>query len=108
MGNNSWKNIQVTGVSSIEKCVAEFDVTQLDVPSGRFRIRIYESMSGKFMGFTNLKIKSSFDGYPEGGVGNGDSITEALQDTINNIMEKLSENRVLDDSDFIFVNYNEF
>ncbi|MFD3262292.1 hypothetical protein ACE3MQ_27230 [Paenibacillus lentus] len=108
MENENWKNIRVPRVSSIEKCVAEFDITQLDVPSGRFRIRIYENTNGKFMGFTNLKIKNLFDGYPEGGVGNGNSITEALEDTIKNFMENLSENRILNDSDFIFVNYNEF
>ncbi|MNB85167.1 hypothetical protein D3C81_210250 [compost metagenome] len=108
MENEDWKSIRVTGVSSIEKCVAEFDITQLDVPSGKFRIRIYESADGKFMGFTNLKIKNAFDGYPEGGVGNGNSITEALQDTIQDFMKNLSEDRQLNDSDFVFVNYNEF
>lgn len=108
MDNENWKNIKLYGVSSVEKCVAEFDITQLDVPSGRFRIRIYENTNGKFMGFTNLKIKNSFDGYPQGGVGNGGSVEEALQDTIKNFMEYLSENRILKDSDFIFVNYNEF
>jgi hypothetical protein len=106
--NEDWKKVKVAGIASIEKCVAEFDAAQLDVPTGRFRIRIYESSNGKFMGFTNLKIKNSLDGYPEGGVGNGNTVAEALQDTLSNFMKNLFEKEILNDSDFVFVGYNEF
>ncbi|MDI4649671.1 hypothetical protein [Cohnella hashimotonis] len=108
MRDADWTRLKVEGVARIEKLVAEYVITQLDVPTGRFRVRIYESANHWFMGITNLRIKNTTDGCPEAGVGNGQSITEALEDTLRNFMQLLLEDRVITDDDFVFVDYNEF
>ncbi|WP_378123616.1 hypothetical protein [Cohnella sp. GCM10012308] len=108
MRDTDWTRLKVEGIAKIEKLVAEYVVTQLDVPTGRFRVRIYESANRWFMGITNLRIKNAIDGYPEAGLGNGQSLTEALEDTLRNLMQLLLEDRVLTDDDFVFVNYSDF
>ena len=90
---DNWKKIKILGVAKIEKCVAEFDIHELEVtPWGKYKIKIYEDQSGKFTGYTNLMITTSYGA--DCGVGHGDTIDAALEDTIHNFMEMICDNNV--------------
>ena len=41
----------------------------------------------KFTGYTDVQIKTQFDGSFEGAVGFGENIDDALENTINNFMK---------------------
>lgn len=87
-----WHNLKLEKLSDIEKTVAEFTVWMEEIlPSGKMKIKIYESQSGSYMGMTDLRIKRKFDGCPEGAIGAGKTIDATLVDTINYFKEMLKE-----------------
>ncbi|MBW5444445.1 hypothetical protein GE107_00005 [Cohnella sp. CFH 77786] len=102
-----WKDIKIEGIARIEKCVAEFNIWELNLtPWAKFKIKIYEDTNGMFYGFTNLQLKSQFG--QEGGVGQGSTIEQALQDTIKNFLKMLRERDQLTPEDFETVDPYDF
>ncbi len=109
----------------IEKLVAEFDITALEllgdvfvddfIPYGGFKVRIYESQDKeaiRLTGFTNLKILDS-TGHYEGAVGFSNTMEGALEETINYFIEKVNDRlaekgALLTADDFKIVSYDEF
>ncbi|GKX66997.1 hypothetical protein [Inconstantimicrobium mannanitabidum] len=86
-----WKKLKIDGIASIEKCVAEFDIMEfIKTPYGKFKVKIYEKQNGKFCGYTNLKIRDE-DGCHFGAVGYGNTIEDALKDTIKDFKSMLEE-----------------
>ena len=82
-----WKSISISGIAKIERCVAEFNVWELNIsPYAKFKIKIFESNQGKFSGYSNLHILDKVGGY-NCAVGYGNSIEEALQDTIDQFFQ---------------------
>lgn len=80
--------------------VAEFDVMELiKTPWAKFKVKIYEGQDGKFTGYTNLRIKDE-TGVAYGGVGFGNTIDEALEDTINYFLKMLEEKDGWTEADF--------
>ncbi|WP_447887326.1 hypothetical protein [Serratia fonticola] len=78
-----WQNIKIENVSKIEKTVAEFTVWMIGVlPYAKMKIKVFESDSGCYTGKTDLQIKRKFDSSPECAIGHGDTIEEALENTI--------------------------
>lgn len=87
-----WKNLKMDRIGSIEKCVAEFQVWAQEIlPYGKMKIKIYENQKGVFSGYTDIRVIRKFDGSPEGAVGHGKTVDEALEDTINYFMEIAEE-----------------
>lgn len=79
-----WHKLKIRKVEKIEKCVAEYQIWMHEIlPYGKLRIKIYEEQDRTYTGFTDVRIRRKFDGEFEGGVGYGNSIEEALEDTIN-------------------------
>lgn len=79
-------------VDAIEKCVAEFQIWMQEIlPYGKMKIKIYENQKGVFYGYTDIRIIRKFDGSPEGAVGHGKTIDEALSDTIEYFMKMVEE-----------------
>lgn len=121
----NWKDIKIDGIDQIEKCIGEFEITALDffenlyegdiLHYGSFKVKIYEGQNNaEFTGFTNLRLIDSLGlgGY-EGGTGFGTTIEQALEDTIQNFMNNLTEyNKTkksgLTKEDFVLVSYDEF
>ena len=103
-----WNNYKSDIIGGIEKCVAEFNIyeTQL-IPYSKFKVKIFERQNGKYIGYTDLQVKDS-TGSSYCGVGFGNSIDEALEDTINYFMEMLKEKDVIMESDFSYLDYTEF
>lgn len=86
-----WKNIKIRGIARFEKCVAEFDVIELNkTPYSKFKVKIYEKSNGNFTGYTNLRIKDEF-GDVSGGAGYGKTIEEALEDTVLYFLKMLDK-----------------
>lgn len=118
-----WKDIRIEGIESIDKCVAEFDISALNflgelyegdyIPYGLFKVKIYESQtSSGFSGFTNLRLKTPEGGY-EGGYGFGHSLEGALEDTVRNFMANLIEYKRLKrsglcENDLVLLTYDEY
>jgi hypothetical protein len=95
-----WQNLKIEGVARIEKCVAEFDVTELEkTPYSKFKVKIFEDAAGNYTGYTNLRIKDNF-GDASGGVGHGENIEEALKDTIQYFLKLLDEKKNWSEEDF--------
>ncbi|HOV28405.1 MAG TPA: hypothetical protein PK566_18885 [Pseudobacteroides sp.] len=87
-----WNKIDIKGISRIDKCVAEFDVWAIPtVPYAKFKVKVFQDLNGKYTGYTNLRVKSDFDGSPEGGIGYGNSIDEALENTLQYFMELVKQ-----------------
>ncbi|ERI10629.1 hypothetical protein HMPREF0083_01274 [Aneurinibacillus aneurinilyticus ATCC 12856] len=106
---SDWKNIKIDGIARIEKCVGEFQIWELrKTPYGKFKVKIFERIDGSFAGFTNIRLKSIEDGSPESGVGFGISISEALEDTLNNFMEMLNQRKELSEDDFEWSHPDDF
>ena len=79
-----WQEIKIIGIEEIEKCVAEFRISMHTVlPYGTMKIKIYENQNKTFEGITDIGVKRKFDGNFENAVGYGNTIEEALKDTIN-------------------------
>lgn len=100
-----WKKIKIDDVVAIEKSVAEFNVIELKyTPWRKFKVKIFEDVQGKFTGYTNLMLRDRMESNTSYcGVGHGNTMSEALEETVNNFMKMVKERakeKALDDSDF--------
>ena len=97
-----WKNIKTDGIAKIEKRVAVFDVWELRLtPYARFQVKIMESADGVYTGYTNIQVKDKTGDYC-GAVGDGDTIEDALKETIARLMNRLSTKEVWEESEFTY------
>lgn len=108
-----WKQIKINGIVAIEYCVAEFNIIELEyTPWRKFRVKIFEDAQGRFTGYTNLMLKDETEEKtPYPGIGHGNTISDALEDTINNFMEMIkrrSDKDRLKESDFESVDPYDF
>lgn len=111
-----WRDINIKYVGAIEKCVAEFQIWLHDIlPYGKMKIKIYERQDHIFFGYTDVRVIRKFDNSPEGAVGHGKSIEEALVDTIKYFIQIVEEDypkseypNGLSDSDIQYVDYSDF
>lgn len=122
----SWKKLKIEGISQIEKCVSEFEVSALDffetiyldqkIEYGTFKVKIYENQQDTnnfyYTGYTNIRLRTLEGGY-EGGIGFGTTIDETLENTIYNFMNniklyKKSKGLGLVLEDFVLLSYDEF
>ncbi|CAM2898276.1 hypothetical protein HAHI6034_01820 [Hathewaya histolytica] len=95
-----WRNIKIQGIGSIEKCVGEFNVAEtLKTPYGKFKVKVYERQNGRYIGYTNLQLKDE-DGCAFPGVGYGETVEEALKDTIEYFLNMINEKQVVNNEDF--------
>lgn len=95
-----WKNLKIKGIARIEKVVAEFDVIELiKTPYSKFKVKVYEDSNGSYTGYTNLRIKDE-TGDVFGGVGHGNTIEEALNDTIVYFLDIINEKQIWHEDDF--------
>ncbi|WPU24791.1 hypothetical protein RI049_08650 [Cedecea neteri] len=106
-----WHDLKLERVGKIEKTVAEFTVWMSAVlPYAKMKVKIYEGQSGRYTGRTDLAIKRKFDGCPECAVGFGNSVEEALEDTIkyfNSILKTDGFDELTED-DIEYSEYSDF
>jgi hypothetical protein len=96
----SWRDLKLKGIARIEKCVAEFDIVELKkTPYSKFKVKIYEDTTGFFRGYTNLRIKDG-TGDACSGVGHGNTIEEALEDTVLYFLKMLDEKEAWMEDEF--------
>ncbi|MCB2300829.1 hypothetical protein [Clostridium tagluense] len=101
---SNWKDIKIDGITRIEKCVAEFRISQLGIiPGTFFRVEISEGTNGFFSGITNIGLKSSVDESVDFASGYGDTIEKALEFTINNFMEMINERNDITPDSFMWI-----
>ncbi|HBO21555.1 MULTISPECIES: hypothetical protein [Providencia] len=106
-----WHDLNIKNVGRIEKTVAEFTITMIPIlPYSKMKVKIYESQSGNFTGMTDLAIKRKFDGSPECAIGYGDTIEEALEDTILYFNKMLSQDGFteLTEDDISYAEWSDF
>jgi len=106
---NEWELIQIPGIAAIEERVAEFQVWELNkTPYGKFKVKILKRARGSYSGYTNIMVKNAVGGDAECGVGHGNSIAEALEDTIRNLLELLSYKEQFTEDDFEWSDPDDF
>ncbi|MBR1815483.1 MAG: hypothetical protein IJ763_02160 [Lachnospiraceae bacterium] len=82
---NEWKEIKIDGIARIERFVEEFEVYELyKIPYSKFKVKIFESSNGKFIGRTNIMVIDRTKSYYPG-IGHGNNVAETLKDTILNL-----------------------
>ena len=87
-----WKDIKLKYEGNIRKLAGEFEVSMPTVlPYCKMKVRVYEESNGRFTGRTDVLLIRKADGSPEGAVGHGDTVDEALEDTINYFISMLEE-----------------
>ena len=105
---NDWHNLKIKGIAGIEKCVAEFNVSELKkTPWAKFKVKIYEDSNGSFTGYTNLMIKNA-TGDASAGVGYGNTVEEALENTVLYFLKMLDEKETWMEEEFECANPYEF
>lgn len=106
-----WHHLKLEKVSKIEKTVAEFAVWMVGVvPYAKMKVKIYESQDGTYTGRTDLMIKRKLDGHPQYATGAGETIDEALEDTIHYFNSMLKEDGLneLTEDDIEYAEYPDF
>jgi hypothetical protein len=93
----TWDTLSIEGIINIERVVAEFHIECPALPSRSFRIKIRETPKGRYVGYPNVAIKSS-DHTPEWSSGLGETINEALEDTLRSfiaLLERVQGDRTI-------------
>lgn len=86
----SWNEIKIQDIQGIEKVVAEFYVRcSAYMPNCQFRVKITQDNYGNYSGRVNVAIKNFKDGSPEWVGGQGESVDEALENSINNFINSI-------------------
>lgn len=106
---DKWKEIHIEGITSIERCIAEFEVWELEKsPYAKFRVKVYEDRNRKYKGYTNLReLKERKEDFSSV-MGYGMTIEECLRDTINEMLKMLSGKEDCQEDDFKYLTINEF
>ncbi len=103
-----WKDVVIDGVVKIEKLADEFEVWELDkIPYGKFKVKVFETQEGKYIGRTNLMVKDKVNDFSVG-IGYGGSVGEALQDTVRYFYSLIDELDELSEASFEYVDVLEF
>ena len=105
---DDWKKININGISRIERFVDEFEVWELyKIPYGKFKVKIYETADGKYIGRTNLMVIDKSDSF-YAGIGHGKNVAEALRDTINYFYSLIDEVENITENSFEYVDAMDF
>ena len=105
---DEWKRIEVKGIAKIERLVEEFEIWEFDkIPYGKFKVRVYESVEGKYTGRTNIMVIDNTNHFYIG-VGKGNTVCEALKDTIRYFYMMIEEVDNLTNESFKYVDSIEF
>lgn len=104
-----WKNIsnkECFKQYDVEKVVAEFMISMPILPNGKLKIRIidfaeqFDKSLKRYLGSTNILIIKKYldlyngeiwNGLPIGSVEDGETIEEALENTIRGFFERMKE-----------------
>ena len=86
-----WKKIKINGIVKIERLIDEFEIWEYNkIPYGKFKVRVYEAPDGCFIGRTNLMVVDKTNDFCAG-VGHGETVCEALYDTIRYFYSLIDE-----------------
>jgi len=104
-----WKSVSIKGIVNIEKLVAEFHLFDVGItPYGKVKVKIFEKRNGTFEGVINLRLKSLLDGQPEGMIGIGNTVTDALEDTVEHFLNSIRERNNLSEDDYEYIDPDDF
>ena len=103
-----WTEVKIKGIIKIERLVDEFEVWELNkIPHGKFKIKIFETAEGTFTGRTNLMVIDKTNSFCAG-VGYGNTVSEALGDTIRYFYSLIEEVDNLTEECFEYVDVIDF
>lgn len=107
---DDWKQIEFCFFSKIEKCVAEFHIIDglQKTPYGKFKVKIFEGVNGEYSGVTDIAVRDIEGGNLRNGSGRGSSVADTLEKTLISFSALLSERKEWKDSDFDWLQPEEF
>jgi hypothetical protein len=104
-----WKTIKIHDISNIDKVIAIFEVwSHSKFPYGKVKIKILEKNWGGYIGLPNIAPKSKRDGEADWCSGLGNSVAEALEDTIKHLLRSIDEDGAIEEKDFIWAEPDDF
>jgi hypothetical protein len=99
-----WFEVRVDGVIRIDRVAAVFDVwVGANLPFPEFKVKIIERFGKGFLGLPNVAVRNPKTGNPECISGLGETIEDALSDTLASFFREIESNRpehALTDDDF--------
>ena len=104
-----WKKVKIQGIAGIDKCVGEFEVWGVEkIPYPKFKVKVFDSSKGeKYTGYTNLSVIDKTEYYCSA-VGNGNTISEALEDTIKNFINSINDIKDINKNCFEYMDCCDF
>lgn len=103
-----WKKIKIEGIAKIERLVDEFEVWEFDkIPYGKFKVKVFETIDGKYTGRTNLMVMDKTNNFCAG-IGKGSTVQDALADTIRYFYTLVDEVDNLTEKSFEYVDAVDF
>ncbi len=103
-----WRNVELSGASSLSRLSSEYEVIAPKVPQGgRFKIKVLERQDGTFAAFPNVCLRAA-DGTPDGVAGLGATETEALEDALKWFMAELANRAECQPEDFEWIDPVDF
>jgi hypothetical protein len=107
--DKDWRKIQSEGLGPVSRIAAVFQVGPplATLPFAKFKVKIIENESGRFLGVANVAIKAS-DGSPNWIAGLGGTIEEALADTLRYFKDSLEGRSGLSNDAFEWAAWADF
>lgn len=84
----NWRDVNLCGGLSIEKLADVYELFDVRVDGGNYRIQIFETSEGNFHGYPNVAYQDE-NNCAVLVMGKGKTVIEALKDTMNNFIASL-------------------
>lgn len=101
---DEWRAIRSgTGTpgAPLKRLVTMFYIYDSRIPGGTYKIRIYESALGSFLGGLNVAARDRY-GFPDYTGGSGETVFEALNNTIKHFFESVPSDIYNDPTKFVW------
>ncbi|WP_157758170.1 hypothetical protein [Cystobacter fuscus] len=103
----NWREIALHGAVNIARVVNIYEVQDLRVPGGKYRVKVLERGQGSFFAIPNVCVKTSA-GTPDWTGGYGSTDVEARQDAVVQVGAMLGSGERFKPDDFEWSDPHDF
>jgi hypothetical protein len=105
----SWQRLEIEVLGPVVRVAATFQIgPPLEwLPFPSFKVKVLERGDDSFLGVPNVSAKA-LDGSPQWTSGLGNTVEQALEDTLNYFVKSLDDRRDLPEAAFIWTDPEQF